>query len=213
MRQKESSSLVKYTAARMQTTQLPVQYAEACRALAACSRLDEAKYYADKADALAAWAKIYQSDKAGEEAKRLKLHAYRRMNELAEQLRPKQGGIKGKKDGGSLPGPKSLLQELGLSRSKATVVRKIGKLSPHRFEEIVNAARVFTPDTICQREAGGSEKYIQWTLIGGPKFRAYCRKFAAKDIAKGLRKEEVAKVRQTLAEIRAWIDELEGCLK
>jgi hypothetical protein len=212
-RTRESSLLVKYTAVKMQSTQLPVQYTEACKALAACQRLDEAKSYADKADALAAWAKIYQSDKAAVEARRLKLHAYRRMNELAEQIRPKQGGVKGKKNGGTLPGPTSLLQEFGLTRAKANSVRKIGQLKPHRFEEIVNAARVLSPEQVRIREGSGSDTYIAWTLIGGPKFRAYCRKFDAKEIARGLRPDESQKALQTCVEIRQWLDRFESYLK
>lgn len=83
---------------RMKTIAMPVVYEDACKALVACTTLDEAKYYSDKSDALAAWAKIYKSDEAAMAAKRLKLHAYRRMSELAEEIaatlssRPKSAG-------------------------------------------------------------------------------------------------------------------------
>src|ERR1700722_7297053 len=70
------------------TVPMPVEYVEACKALAACVTIDEAKRWADKAEALAAWAKIYRSDEASVQAARLKLHAYRRMGKLAEEIRP-----------------------------------------------------------------------------------------------------------------------------
>lgn len=64
---------------------VPVEYEAACNALAQCVDLDEAKYWSDKADALAAWAKIYRDDRISAQAKRLKLKAYRRMGELAAE--------------------------------------------------------------------------------------------------------------------------------
>ena len=74
---------------------VPVEYERACTALAECQTIDEAKYWDNKADALAAWAKIYNNDQAGLEAKRLKLHAYRRMGEIAREIIPKgtSGGV------------------------------------------------------------------------------------------------------------------------
>jgi hypothetical protein len=63
-------------------------YEEACNALARCVDLDEAKYWSDKADALAAWAKIYHDTKIEDQARKLKAKARRSMALLAEALRP-----------------------------------------------------------------------------------------------------------------------------
>lgn len=71
---------------RMPHVAMPVEYEEACKALAACATIDEGKYWSDKADALAAWAKIYKSDEAAIAARRLKLQAFRRMGEIATQM-------------------------------------------------------------------------------------------------------------------------------
>src|SRR5690606_26149716 len=93
----------------------PVEYVDACKALQACHEIDEAKYWSDKSDALAAWAKIYRDDETGKLARKLKAHAYRRMGEIAEQVQP----TKGVTHKGSPPGANSLLIEKGLSRGKA----------------------------------------------------------------------------------------------
>src|SRR5208282_4621524 len=83
------------------TPLVPVEYETAITALTECAHLDEAKYWDNKADALAAWAKIYHSDECARKAKMLKMHAYRRMGQLAGELRPKM--------------PVRILQEQGLS--------------------------------------------------------------------------------------------------
>ena len=99
---------------------MPVQYEEALKALEACTSLDETTVWSNAADALAAWAQIYRSDEAELKAKRLRLHAYRRMGQLARDLRPpgkmKGGGYRGCQ--GKLPGAISLLQEYGLTKRK-----------------------------------------------------------------------------------------------
>ena len=70
---------------------VPVEYEEAVKALAKCREIDDAKYWSDKASALAAWAKIYHSPQVMREAKLLKLHAYRHMAELAHAIRDAAG--------------------------------------------------------------------------------------------------------------------------
>src|ERR1700690_2101621 len=72
---------------------MPVEYETALQALQECITLEDTKYWSDKADALAVWAKIFHSDDAARKAKQLKLKAFRRMGELARELRPgKRGG-------------------------------------------------------------------------------------------------------------------------
>lgn len=67
---------------------LPAEYRAACAAIAACSTINEGKYWSDKADALAAWGAIYKDDEVGRQARILKLYAFRRIGELARILRP-----------------------------------------------------------------------------------------------------------------------------
>ena len=122
---------------------VPVEYEAACKALQACIDIDEAKYWADKADALAAWAKVYRDDKVGRQAKQLKLLAYRRIGELARELRPQGSAgsgkiIDGKKLRGRLKGPKSLLREHGMPSGLANAATRLSRLPKSKFDEIVN---------------------------------------------------------------------------
>lgn len=121
---------------------VPVEYEQAVTALQACLTLDETKYWSDRADALAAWAKIYGNDQAGRKAKMLKLHAYRRMGILAAELCPpgsrKMGVGNGK---GSLPGPRALLESHGLSTAAADAART---LANHEVQRALMSLRSVT---------------------------------------------------------------------
>src|ERR1700733_10435972 len=97
--------------ALMATAKIPVQFEEGLKALAACRSIDEAKYWASAAEALAAWARIHKEKRAGVEAKLIDLHAHRRMGELAAEMRPIRYRLgKGGKNSppNKLPGPVSL---------------------------------------------------------------------------------------------------------
>src|SRR5688572_2684465 len=98
---------------------LPVEYSAAITAIAVCRTIDDGKYWSDKADALAAWAKIYKDDVVAREARSLKLHAYRRIGVLAAEIRP----LKFRGRGGAV-GPNSLLVENGFSLTKARIISK-----------------------------------------------------------------------------------------
>ena len=131
---------------------LPIQYDQALAALVACTRLDEARTWDNKADALAAWAKIYGSDRASELAKQLKLHAYRRMGELAEDLAPKAP---------NRPGPRALLVDAGLTLSEASAARCLARMPRRRFERALQEPA--SPVTVAQ---GQSNRRPAWKRFG-----------------------------------------------
>lgn len=99
---------------------MPVIYEQAVQALIACRTLDEALYFADKAEALQAWAKIQKNDQAGLEAKRLRLHAYRRA------------------------GPLRLLQTI-LPDSPARAARHLARLPQREFDAVMALPHPPTP--------------------------------------------------------------------
>lgn len=119
----------------------PIQYEAAVQALQVCQTIDEARYFDNKAEALAAWAKIYGDDRAATEARRLKLHAYRRIGILAEQLRPQGAGRKG---------PPSLLREIGFTDHNAHSAIKVARMPVVAFEREVKAPRPRSPGQLVQ---------------------------------------------------------------
>lgn len=190
---------------RGRTPLLPVEYEQAVTALQACCTLDETKYWSDKADALAAWAKIYRSDEASRKAKMLKLHAYRRMGELAREL--------GKQSGGALPA----LQDAGLRGYQARAAMTASRLPVREFNSLVNSEKPPSPSSL-RLYAEGRESSEAWLTLSGRMqgsnnsfagFRAFVRRHDAKELARGLSKDEAASAREGIEEITDWLDELE----
>jgi len=181
------------------TPLVPVEYEAACRALSQCCTLDEAKYWDNKADALAAWAKIYRNDDAGRKAAQLKLHAYRRMGLLAQELRP----ARGKK-----PGPLSLLKESGLTHDKATDARHLAGLPTEKFEALVNAPVVRSPSRAAWL-SGPNESRLKWTTGGVLSACNFFKRNEAAEFAAQIPSADAAKYRREAVLMIEWLDEFE----
>lgn len=191
---------------------LPVEYAEAIRNLVACLTIDEAKRWSDKADALAAWAKIYESNQAGIEARRLKLHAYRRMGQLARELRP--GGGNPKTGLATIKGPVSLLEENGLKTHQANCSTALARMPAQKFAALVNSPRPPATSGALPLVRNGSE---QWKIVSGTAggrsslmgFAAFCRQNSPKGLAKGLTDMERQKAKALVEPAMRWLSEFE----
>lgn len=188
---------------------LPVQYEQACTALAECTTIDEAKYWDNKADALAAWAKIYKSDQAAVEAKRLKLHAYRRMGQLSAEIQP--GGFNSK---GIAPGPAALLKENGLRPGQVGLARRIARAPVEVFEQAVARKNPPTPCAFKNSLIPGTQAWRDFGWANGPiQFRSFTRRFSARDMASSMDRSEKAKASNICKEIMEWLDEFDRHLR
>lgn len=195
---------------RSEQLEMPVLYREALAALERCTTMDEGKYYADKADALAAWAKIYGSDEDARAAARLKLKAYSRMGKLAEELRPiKSNGYRL----GLEPGPTTLLMEHGLSKHHAAYARRLSKLENgdrEKFAKVIEAAKSPSGAVLQVGVTGSTErwgKYRQAMMS----FRGYCRNNDA-SLAKSFSRDEAIKAKEMVVEVWEWLDAFEQAL-
>jgi hypothetical protein len=186
---------------------VPVEYEQAVTALQACLTLDESKYWSDRADALAAWAKIYGNDQAGRKAKMLKLHAYRRMGILAAELCPpgsrKMGVGNGK---GSLPGPRALLESHGLSTAAADAARTLANLPKREFVSLLSrpisptTARHYVRDITIWHE-------VQRALMS---LRSVTRRHTPAQVVATLSLIEKQNGRALAGEISEWLDEFDA---
>jgi hypothetical protein len=70
---------------------LPATYSAARKALSECSRIDECQQWADKAEALASYAKQSEDDSLRKLADRIQARAIRRCGELLRQIDSGQG--------------------------------------------------------------------------------------------------------------------------
>lgn len=191
---------------RMKTTQLPVIYEEACRALVACTTIDEAKYFADKSEALAAWAKIYKSDQAALEARRLKLHAYRRMGQLAAEIQPSRYAGFG---GGRSPGPHMLLIQNGFSAPNAAAASKLGRMSKQEFDRVISVPRPQSPTTVAAANAVNASEGWRFFARHAMGLRSVIRQRDAATTARQLHIGEVASARALAKELIDWLDKFE----
>lgn len=186
------------------TPLIPVEYETAVKALSECITFDETKYWSDKADALAAWAKIYRNDEVSRKAKMLKLHAYRRMGQIASELRPRTA-LRNKR--GSLPGPFSLLKENGLTTAQASGARTLSGLSEPRFNKLINRENPISPTTA--RYSLQADTHYRDFYRGAASLRSIMRRHTPAQIIASMSAEEKANAHELVDELTGWLDAFE----
>ena len=184
---------------------VPLEYETATKALAECLSIDDAKYWSDKADALAAWARIYRDDEVSRKAKALKLHAYRRMGQLASDLRPVRTSPSG--------GPRKLLMESGLSGAKTDAAMALSRVPEARFEKLINAPNPISPTAIrYQRNEDLAESSWREFYRLASMMRAFMRRRTAHEVEISLASGERETAKKLVTEQTEWLDQLEQLL-
>lgn len=203
---------------------VPVEYESAVNALQACMTIDDSKYWADKADALAAWAKIYRDDEAGRKARQLKLLAFRRMGEIASELRRAKPLRKVGKDGrnkfyGTTKGGRSALIDAGLKPDAAANALHIAKMDDANFRRAVDSPRPPGVSSLAhqQRSVSHSEPYrrlIYGMGAGGilSQLVWYCAKNDARALAKTVLPDESPRLTESITGVVEWLDEFMRCM-
>lgn len=191
---------------------MPVVYTDAVSALKKCISINDARDFSNAAEALATWAKIYRNDEAGRNAKQLKLHAYRRMGQLAKQLAPGKR-IKG---GGSDPGPIAKLQEMGLSRHNADAATHLAGLPKAGFRRLIKQDSPPAPTSAAKRFRD-VHVTTTWDLIRRSQRNPFCcsgyiLRNSAKSIARKLNAGEAKVARAKALALMDWLDEFEQAL-
>lgn len=206
-------SVVPRQSAAIAAPVMPVIYEEACRAIDACVELDEIKAWASKSEALAAWARIYQDDYLLRQAKQLKLRAFRRMGQLADELRPKDVHAPRGRRAGAI-GSFSLLREHGLTRDKAQAAIALGRLPPDKFNKFLNrkvvpspsVARAFSQHSNMEELGKRSAAYSYMTGSGPSptSFRWWCQMHTPKSLAGNILPGERQKAHELVSDIELW---------
>tara|TARA_R110000868_G_scaffold25149_10_gene98242 strand:+ start:860 stop:1507 length:648 start_codon:yes stop_codon:yes gene_type:complete len=125
---------------------LPEVYMAAQTALSNCQQIDECKDWADKAAALASYAKQSQDESLMIMAQRIKARAVRRAGELLNQIdRPEQGGRP--KNGMGDHTVSSVARDAGFSKHQQVQATRIAAIPDRDFEEQVEAPK---PPTLSQ---------------------------------------------------------------
>ena len=128
------------------TARLPASYEAAQVALAACQKVDECKDWADKAGALASYARQSQDDALLRMAVRIRTRALRRAGELLAQIEAGQGARDGKREAGDhLPLRSDSARDAGFSPHQQKQAVRIAAVPEDSFEAQVEGP---TPPTL-----------------------------------------------------------------
>jgi len=132
---------------------LPQTYQNAQAALAECSQVDECKDWADKAAALASYARQSDDFELERMAQRIRARAIRRAGELAKQVMRPHGGNNLQVDAAdNLLSRDDVKKVSGFSDRQLTTATRIANISPEDFERQVESEK---PPTLSQLAAQG----------------------------------------------------------
>lgn len=176
---------------------VPVQYENACKAIAICTKINDAWQWANKSDALAAWAKIYGDDKIDREARLLKLHAFRRMGQLAREIN------------GAHPQP--VLKGEGLKDGPAFQAVVLGDMKEKKFATFTKRDRVPSPGTIVHVEISACPEWMRLQRAMGV-CKAICGHHTPKNMMVKMTPKQIARARVLIIEIREWMRQFEEAL-
>lgn len=199
----------------IQAARLPETYENARVALAECQQVDECKDWADKAAALASYAKQAEDDQLERMAQRIRARAIRRAGELLKQIEPQQGQRRDLQPsvGDHTKSREDAAREAGMSKHQQVQATRIANVPEREFEEQVESPK---PPTLSQLASQGI-KPRQPVDLGGRDPKAFNRalhftatvtdyasdlaKFNAAEIIPHLDEGQRMKLRNALREI------------
>lgn len=149
---------------------LPQTYQAAQAALAQCSQVDECKDWADKAAALASYARQSEDDELERMAQRIRARAIRRAGELLKQIEPATGTTK--KDGSGPLSRKDAASEAGMSERQQKTAMRIANVPEREFEQQIEAPK---PPTLSQLASQGTTPRQPLVNLGGRDPKEYNR--------------------------------------
>jgi len=123
------------------TATLPAKYEAAKLALKECDKVDECKDWADKAAALASYAKQSKDDALVKTAFRIHARAVRRCGELLGEIEKAKPGPKELSvlEGTQLSGREEAATEAGMSKKQMVTSLRVAKVPEDQFEQQVES--------------------------------------------------------------------------
>jgi hypothetical protein len=199
---------------------LPQAYMAAQNALAECQQIDECKEWADKAAALASYAKQSQDESLMKMAQRIKARAVRRAGELARQVMQPVGRPSDNFEGNHNISRAEVKDQSGFSDHQLTQATRIAAIPQQDFEAQVDGD---TPPTLSALAQQGIKPRPVMDLKGrDPRefnralhfvaiFEDYAREVERAEIDRGiaaLNDSERAKLRRSINRIDAVHDQI-----
>lgn len=198
---------------------LPANYEAAKSALVECVRIDECKSWADKAAALASYARQARDGGLRVMAERIHARAIRRCGELLKQVPSGQGSKNqyGELRDGTATRQKAA-KEAGLSERQRVTAMRVANVPEARFDALVEST---SPPTITQLAGLGQEvraaqgqrsthpdpvraaraRKMLWSI------RDFCQDNAPAELAGACAAHDVELMRELVAGLRQWLDQ------
>ncbi len=197
---------------------LPVAYEHAKTALATCTEIDECKDWADKAEALASYAKQAQDEGLRKMADRIQARAIRRCGQLLEEMKPRVNRHDSRK--GSDPPPRhEAARSAGLSRDQKRTALRVARVPGEVFDAAVESD---DPPTVTELAERGKLPAAGFDL-GGRKpadveaaahalgwirnLHNFANSHNARQVATGLLRgdKRIPEVKRQVREVAAWL--------
>ena len=200
---------------------LPVVYANAQKALAECSRIDECKSWSDKSQALASYARQAKDDSLRLMATRIQARAERRAGELLKQIPRADEATRYGKDGTVPPVTRTqAATDAGLSERQRKTALRIASIPEPEFNAAVESPSPPTvtklaergiqqrPETRIYRE--GISPAVQTQARDAfhtlARFAAWCEAQDPESITRAFCADDIASIQAHTRVIDAWLD-------
>lgn len=216
-------SVVALQSVPIDSARLPVRYESAVLALSECSRIDECQDWADKAQALASYARQAKDDQMRKMAERIQARAINRCGELLKQIPDNNRGRPAKDipDGSVTNITRAeAAEQAGMSERQRVTALRVASIPRAEFERLVESD---APPTVTKlAEIGKQERPKPLVDLGGidpadfarataaqgalRRFSEYCGANDPVRIARAFQAHEVAEMRRFVSTVDAWLD-------
>jgi hypothetical protein len=200
---------------------LPAVYEQATRALAECSRIDECQDWADKAQAMASYARQSRDDTLLKMAERIKARAIRRCGELLRLVQPVNAARDMPREGALPPVTREkAAADAGLSEHQRKTALRVAAVPESDFIAQVESDN---PPTLTALAKQGTEHkpkplvdlggippadYARASQVMGilSGFAEFCAANQPGRVAAAFQSHELADLRRNVANIESWLD-------
>jgi hypothetical protein len=202
----------------VESAQLPILYENAKVALSECSRIDECQQWADKAAAMASYAKQAKDETLHRYAERIKARAITRCGELLKAIQPASGMHMKQEGAHHFQTREQAATDAGLSEHQRKTALRVASVDPAVREAMIESDSPPTitelaelgkkPRNIVELGETAPRDYALATEAQGTlrEFAAYCRKNDPIRIAKAFQPHEVAAMRSFVSVVDGWLD-------
>lgn len=208
------------------TARLPAAYNAAVAALTNCASIDECQSWANKAQALASYARQSNDDTLQKQAIRIQSRAIRRCGELLKEFDGRGGDHT--KSGGTptlAPSRREVAEDAGMSKDQQVTAVRVANVPVQAFEQAVESE---TPPTITKladwgRKPSAKPEWFQEMEKAKPKpgWRSFvrlsglarqmaelCRDSEPIIVADAVEQHERRELRSNIAQVRRWLKQI-----